>query len=191
MLNNWSTFPLKWSHDQHRKNGNIHYVRIFTETEHKLTRWKAFSFNRIFAWLSPSVHSSTACLYSFNASILLTKLFFFFFHAFLDEFLQQRTLCCSLVTKHNASYINKLWHFSFLWAEERADNNLTDPNTTENLRFQWPCKDRWREKVIASLVKCAPLWYSVRPRNSSHALFKNNDGLSFKKMKLSGPGLLP
>ena len=40
------------------------------------------------------------------------KIVLFLFHAFLDEFLQQRTLCCSLVTKHNASYINKLRHFS-------------------------------------------------------------------------------
>ena len=169
-----------------------HHVGIFTETEHKLTRWKAFSFNRIFAWLSPSVQSSTACLYSFNTSILLTKLFFFSFTHFSMNFCSKGLFAARLWPSIMRLTLTNCGISVFFWTDEWADNSLTDPNTTENLRFQWPCKDRWRENVIASLVlKCAPLWYSGRPRNSSHALFKSNEELSFRKMKLSGPSLLP
>lgn len=118
---------LFFSFSNYKRNVNIHYFRTYTKTEEKLTRWKAFSFIRIFAWLSSCVHNSTACLYSKYMTILLTKLFSFclthFFKNLSSKGLFAARLCPSIIrlTLTNCGIF-----------VGRVADRIADPKTTGN-----------------------------------------------------------
>ena len=83
MINNWSTFPPKSeATTNHRKNGNIHYIGIFTKLNTNLLAERLFPSTE---FLPGYPLQSNSVLVLIQHILTTNKIAFFFFHTFVNE----------------------------------------------------------------------------------------------------------